>query len=71
MQQPDNRDQSEQEVKGQTEESGQSDSSEKQNQETNQTEQEEKETDDAVVGLWNYTQKTAQLQRHTMTLHPI
>uniref|UniRef100_UPI003AB03B4D microtubule cross-linking factor 2 n=1 Tax=Centroberyx gerrardi TaxID=166262 RepID=UPI003AB03B4D len=46
--QPDYRDQSEREVKGQAEENSQSDSNKKQNQERSQPEQEEKETDDAL-----------------------
>ncbi|XP_040008281.1 protein SOGA1 isoform X2 [Xiphias gladius] len=45
---PDYRDHSEPELKGQTEESSQSDSNEAQTQETSQLEEQEKETDDAL-----------------------
>lgn len=49
MQQPDYRDQSEPEVKCQTEENSQSDSDTVQKQEITPLEQEEKETDEALV----------------------
>lgn len=49
MQQPDYRDQSETEVKGQTEESIQSDTSETQKQKISRLEQGEKEADVALV----------------------
>lgn len=49
MQQPDYRDQSEPEVKGQTEENSQSDINVTQNQENGQPEDGEKEADDALV----------------------
>ena len=52
MQQPDYRDQSEPELKGQAKETSQSDSNEVQTQETSQPELQEKETDDALVSCW-------------------
>ena len=53
MQQPDYRDQSEAEVKGQTDENqSQSDINETQKQESGRLEQGEKEADDALVSRW-------------------
>ena len=49
MQQPDYRDQSEVEVKGQTDENSQSDINETQKQESSRLEQGEKEAGDALV----------------------
>lgn len=61
MQQPDYRDQSELEVKGQTEENSQSDINATQKQENSQLEQGEKEADDALV-----SRSKSQAQTYTL-----
>lgn len=67
MQQPDYRDPSEPEVKGQTEENSQSDINETQMQENNQLEQREKEADDAPVSRSKSQSFTSwQPQTHTL-----
>lgn len=67
MQQPDYRDQSEPEVKGQTEENSQSDSQETQEQDDSQLEQREKETDDVLVSR-SKSQPFTSWQTQTQTL---
>lgn len=69
MQQPDYRDQSEPEMKGQTEEDSQSDSNETQKQEDSQLEQGEKEADDALVSR-SKSRPFTSWQAQTNTLEP-